>query len=531
MANQPQQSAQVDTGKVFQVTVKPGIQRDGTSIDTSRYNDGEWVRFSREAGRPRKMGGMRNLAALAQGPIRGIATWSRAGINQVFLFSDHQYVQQINLDINGTGSAVQRREYTGISLKHTEDYVWQCDVMYDSAVGSDASLLIVHPGRNLINIDNSTTTWAYYAYLNANDDPASGIDPSFHALYDEFDYGKVSGGLVALSPFLVLYGSDGYVAWSNENEPRNFITGSAGRARITGSKIVKALPLRGGSNSPAALLWSLDSVFRMYYIGGTAIFKFDPLSSQSSVLSSSGIVEYDGKYYWAGVDRFLMYDGTVKELPNTTNQDFFFDGLNWAQRQKIWVSKVTRFGEIWWFFPKGEATECNHAIIYNVRLNCWYDTPIERTCGVSPQVYNHPIWVENVDNTVPKIWVHEEGWDKIDGETVTAIPSFFETCDFGFPTGSVSNESTIGVNRWTRIMRVEPDFRLTGPMTMQVVGQEFAQTPVKESTSFTFDATTGKIDAREQRREIRLRFSSNALGGTYDSGKILIHLDVGDVRS
>jgi hypothetical protein len=35
---------------------------------------------------------------------------------------------------------------------------------------------------------------------------------------------------------------------------------------------------------------------------------------------------------------------------------------------------------------------------------------------------------------------------------------------------------------------------------------------------------------KEQRRELRLRFTSNVVGGNYQCGKVLLNADVGDVR-
>lgn len=511
--------------KTFLLNVAPGIQRDGTALDTNRYSDGEWVRFQREAGRPRKIGGYRAISAVLDAPTRGSFAWSRGGYLQLMSFSDAPYMEQITINAAGSGSNVQRRQFQTVGLEPRPDYLWQIDSMYDAAAGSEQTMVFAHPGKNLINIDNDETSPIYYANVVATD----GTFEDFQAITPTNDI-RVSGGLICLPPYLVLFGSDGSVMWSNENEPRNFTTGSAGTARITGSKIVRALPLRGGAQSPAALLWSLDSVYRMFFIGGQAIFKFDPLSSQSTVLSSNGIIEYDGKYYWVGADRFLTYDGTVHELPNTTNLNFFFDNLNFEQRQKVWATKVTKYGEIWWHFPKGESEECNHAIIYNVRLNCWYDTPVSRTSGVAPGVFPYPIWFELEDGR-SKAWIHEWGWDKADGEEVTAIRSSFETADFGFPTGGSDSEKAVGANRWTRVMRVEPDFDMEGEMTLQVIGSDFAQSEEKTSEVFTFGKTTGKIDLREQRREIRLRFTSNDQNGHYDTGKVILHLDVGDVRS
>jgi hypothetical protein len=90
------------------------------------------------------------------------------------------------------------------------------------------------------------------------------------------------------------------------------------------------------------------------------------------------------------------------------NQDYFFDNLNYTQRQKVWATKVPRFGEIWWFYPRGDSTECNDAIIFNVRENTWYDagTAIgtRRSAGYFSQVFAYPV---------------AAGWDAQDAETVT----------------------------------------------------------------------------------------------------------------
>ena len=41
---------------------------------------------------------------------------------------------------------------------------------------------------------------------------------------------------------------------------------------------------------------------------------------------------------------------------------------------------------------------------------------------------------------------------------------------------------------------------------------------------------TGKIDMREQRRELRMKFVSNVTGGDYQLGKVIVNADLGDVR-
>ena len=155
------------------------------------------------------------------------------------------------------------------------------------------------------------------------------------------------------------------------------------------------MPLRGGpGNSPSGLFWSADSLIRGSYVGGTQVFQFDTISTQSSIMSAQSVIEYDGIFYWIGTDRFLMFNGVVREVENNLNLNFFFDNLNYSQRQKVFAYKVPRFGEIWWCFPFGDSTEPNHAIVYNVRENTWYDTALPnggRGAGIFPAVFRKPL--------------------------------------------------------------------------------------------------------------------------------------------
>jgi hypothetical protein len=77
---------------------------------------------------------------------------------------------------------------------------------------------------------------------------------------------------------------------------------------------------------------------------------------------------------------------------------------------------------------------------------------------------------------------------------------------------------------------VEPDFLQDQEMTMYIIGRPYAQAADVTSGPYTFDASTTKIDLKEQRRELRLKFESNIIGGDYQMGRILLSLDMGDVR-
>lgn len=732
------------TVKVFALDTQPGIQRDGTVFDKNFYNDGQWVRFQR--GRPRKVGGYRMITNEMKGPSRGMWVSSQNALTSVF--SGHSAgLQNLQIDQNGVGAGVT--DFTLSDFTSSALNLWQFDGFYDVA-GAGLNTLIAHPGQNLAAIDNTTNTPVLIGNINGSTmsqigvftdtltttngltaatvavaNPLIGVGQTVTganlaagttiaavsgvnitlsqnatgtgAAVTTFNNNvSVSGGVVVLHPYIFVFGNDGLVKNCSAGNAQDWVSADANETNVAAGKIVAGLPVRGGSNAPSGLLWSLDSLIRVSYIGGTGspaqYWRYDIISSQSSIMSSQSVIEYDGIYYWCGVDRFLLYNGTVKEIPNLMNQNYFFDNLNYNHRQKVWVTKVPRFGEIWWHYPRGDSTECNDAIIYNVRENCWYDAGsadgARRSAGYFSQVFHYPIradwevietqtitsgsyavnngseflyadtydplitvgliatstnlpadtevlaittsgiktlgaitggalYVDGAYTDVPltggaganataditvaggavtvvtivnvgagylvndalsadaadlggagagfsvpvsaiyaqvielsaaatgsatetvtfstppdqiKVFQHEVGTDHIEGQNVFAIESSFETSDLGLVAGGPSQTALEGANRWLRLERVEPDFLLDGEMSLYVTGRPYAQTEDYESNAYVFDGSTNKIDMKEQRRELRLKFVSDTAGGDYQLGRLLLSADVGDVR-
>jgi hypothetical protein len=520
--------------------------------------------------------------------------------------------------IGGTGSGFSVPVATTKGFFTPSDLnLWQFDSMFDSQ-GSGNQLLVAHPGQNLAQIDAIVNTPVFAGSISGTQmsplADTSGSSPTGDVI-------EVSGGVVVLHPYVFVYGDNGLIKNCTAGNPFNWNGADANETNVAATKIVKGLPVRGGSNSPSGLFWSLDSLIRVSYtpttvtVAGSAqtfYWRYDIITSQSSILSSQSVIEYDGIYYWIGVDRFLLYNGVVKEIKNTFNQNFFFDNLNYNQRQKVFANKVPRFGEIWWFYPSGDSEECNNCIIYNIREDCWYDVGgalgAYRTAGYFSQVFHYPInagttlseltevftttattvngnanieipntnlvllgqqvigagitdislviaiapsatpnyFTITLDNpatasaTVPvsfnttagrvTLWQHEIGTDSVIFESSNAIDSYFETSDLGFVAGGPAQTSPVGDNFWVNLERVEPDFVQSGEMTFQVTGRPYAQSADVASQEYPFDPNTGKIDMRQQRREIRLRFRSNVSGGNFEMGKVLLSVTLGDSR-
>ena len=415
--------------------------------------------------------------------------------------------------------------------------LWQFDIGYDAGAGGAASL-VAHAGLNLTNIDNTVNTPVFSGVFPGGGlvalTDSQGTSPTNDPI-------EVSGGCVLLHPYLFVYGNDGLIKNCSAGNFFDWNSADANETNVSTGKIVKGLPVRGGTTSPSGLFWSLDSLIRVSYnpttVGASTIYwRYDIISQQTSIMSSSCVIEYDGIYYWCGVDRFLMYNGVVQELPNQMNMNYFFDNLNYNQRQKVWVSKIPRWGEIWWFYPRGDSTECNDAVIFNIREQIWYDAGtalgVRRSAGVFSEVFRKPVWAGNEENTVGTytLWQHETGVNEIYLNNQNAIQSYFETNNIGWVTGGPGADDPIGPNRWIRLERVEPDFNQTEEMKLYVTGKSYANSETQTSDPYIFTPDTLKIDMREQRREMRLKFESNIVNGTYETGQILLSADFGDER-
>jgi len=293
---------------VYTLTPQPGIKRDGTLLEGEFCSDGEWVRFQR--GKAKKMGGYRRITDQMKGPVSKFLLWSRKDLNACASFST-QGIETVLVDNNLIGNDLIDRTPAGFTTRDTNQ--WTVATQYDDAVGTQGTIIVAHCNQSLNNIDDDTASKPYWALANSSSSQFATIT----------DAPSVSGGVFSVNPYTILYGSDGLVAWSDVNQPQVYSgstnPGDAGADRVTGAKIVCGLPLR--SARPAAMLWSLDSVLRMDWVGGSAIWQFSNLSSESSVLSQNGIISYDGMFFWIGVDRFMYFDSAVKELPNDMNQN------------------------------------------------------------------------------------------------------------------------------------------------------------------------------------------------------------------
>ena len=520
----------------FPLDFQPGIQRDGTAFDSRSYLDAQWCRWRLK--RPRKMGGYSLITGAVQGIPRKIHGFY-SGSQIYWHLGTTAGLFQVITDI--LGNFISTADRTPAAFTPGPNVTWSMDALFDTT--STVVQLVAHAVPDGNYVASTTQTIPYLGLVSANTPltqfsnpgvsmPATWIQPNF------------AGSILCVQPFVFAFDIAGLVQWSAPNLALYLgVTGGssgAGQARVSAQKLIAGAPLRGGgAQQPAAIFWSLSEVIVASYVGTPVWFSFSTVSPSSSILSANSVIEYDGLYFWAGVDRFLVFNGTVTEVKNEQNQDWFFNNLTPGYESLTFAFKVPRFGEIWWCACMFGSTVPNYACILNVRDNFWYDTLLPnggRGAGLYAQGAKFPVMTGVVNGGAGPgssfgFWRHENGVDQNINGTLSAIRSYYETSYFGGPANTPPDEHGI------RFAQLEPDFEQTGDMQVNLIGTANARAPEVIGPTVTMPAVPAV--PQEQRvsftptmptRLLRLHVESNVVGGNYISGKQLGHGQQGDRR-
>jgi hypothetical protein len=510
---------------------QPGTQRDGTKLDGNRFIDALWCRW--RLGRPRKMGGYRQITDTLNGIPRRVHIFYR-GDEAIIHVGTQNGIQQVIVDPQG--NLISMADRTPVGFPAGVSIGWTLDAIFDTTTNVVQLVGLAVPNQEFVASQQKNTPYIGQIDIATPLAPFSNPNPPSGTWVQP----ELAGGVVVVPPFVFGFDIDGFLQWSAPNLPLylGVSQGStgAGNARISAQKIIAGSPLRGGgAQSPAAVFWSLSEVISATFIGGPAQWAFNTVSPSASILSTAAIIEYDTLYFWAAVDRFLVFNGTVVEVPNAQNQDWFFDNLTPGFESQTFAFKVPRYGEIWWCACMFGSTVPNYAAIFNVRENCWYDTALPnggRSAGYFAQGLKFPVMAGSVAGPNGfSLWQHEVGLDQVVGADLTAIRSFFETGWFGGLKSTPPSDQGISFHQF------EPDLQQAGDLQAWLIGAANARSPEVQSEVITIPGVPGgpqeqfaSFTPKILSRLLRLHVESDALGGNYIAGRNVQHSDPAAAR-
>jgi hypothetical protein len=242
-----------------------------------------------------------------------------------------------------------------------------------------------------------------------------------------------------------------------------------------------------------------------------------------SLMGPNATALASGVVYWMGIDKFYMYDGTVRTL-DCDLRKFVYQDINLAQNYQVFAGTNEGFNEVWWFYCAKDSTAISNYVIYNYIEKVWYYGTIGRTAWLDSGLINYPIAATYSQNIVN----HEFGVD--DNETAVTMPinAYISSSEFDIDDG----------DHFMFVYRMLPDLSFAGSTegttaevtlglyamknsgsgTGPLVSQSVSQLTGAEYT--VTEGFTGQIYTRLRGRQMILKASSNKIGTAWQLGSV-----------
>jgi hypothetical protein len=153
------------------------------------------------------------------------------------------------------------------------------------------------------------------------------------------------------------------------------------------------------------LLFTDVDVHTAQYVGAPFVYGFEKAGSGCGLISAQAVATIDTAAIWMSKSGFWQFDGYVKPLQSDV-ADYIFDNINYTQQAKIYCVHISKFGEIWWFYPSSGSNENDSYVTYNYRENHWNIGLLSRLAGTDSGVFIYPLMVSSDGY----IYEHEVGW-------------------------------------------------------------------------------------------------------------------------
>ncbi len=489
---------------------KPGVDRDSTILACESFLDSQHMRF--DDGQPRKIGGYEKIFNGNGDIIRFMYPVAIDNFIRFFLFRDTG-VAQIDLFPNGTVSGEIDRTPSGWvpPLSGTPSLTFSVDQMTIVATSTQTVenyIIFVAPP----NSENPNQTQEAPIFIGS--------------VYSTLPFAPLnqtcSGGILVSDPFLIKYGNDGLMYYSEVRDPFVFPTKNV--VGVTAQKLLLAKRYQGG-----ILFWSATQLERAVFNTQTSEWSIVPAAPKISLLSPSSIVEsHNSSFMWVGIDNMYLYNGVTNTITNVYNRNQFFDSLNTNYRGKVWGIYMGRFEEIWFFNVEGAATETNRAYIYKYKDGEWCDTYLDRSCGVEAGLFIRPLMAENKTNPYSNssqysVWQHEKGFNIVYNGTAYPLEAWIQTKLFSVFLGNPQ------VNVEMRIQKIERDIaQAASEVQVNILTYKYPYSDPWTSPTMTLKSGDTELNPNISGRYISFKFTSNTLDGFMQVGDNMYQYQLGN---
>lgn len=313
------------------------------------------------------------------------------------------------------------------------------------------------------------------------------------------------------------------IRWSDQEDATNWTPSplnQAGGLRLShGSEIMAVMQAR-----QEILVWTNSALYSLQYVGAPIVWQATLLGDNISCPSPNGVAYAGATMYWMGIDKFYVYDGSVRTL-SCDLRAYVFDGINSAQPYLMFAGTNEGFSEVWWFYPSKDSQEVDSYVVFNYLEGIWYYGSLNRTAWLDSGMNKYPM----AATTNNRLVFHEYGVDNYEYADPQPIAAYIESAEFDIEDG----------DKFGFVWRVLPDitFRTSTAETPKVVmtlyprknsgaprnsplseGGNSSGTVTKGAVSIPVETFTGQVPIRIRGRQLVMRVESTELGVAWQLG-------------
>ena len=310
--------------------------------------------------------------------------------------------------------------------------------------------------------------------------------------------------------------------WSDQENPVDWTptaTNQAGSLTLSrGSQIITAIQTR-----QEILVFTDSAFYSLQYLGPPFIWGSQILADNISIIGPAAVVIASGVVFWMGLDKFYMYDGSVKTM-RCDLRKFIFNDLNMTQSNQIFAITNEGFNEVWWFYCSSNSTTVDQYVVYNYLEDIWYYGTMARTAGLDSGIRQFPIAATYSNNIVE----HENGLNDQETGTATAINAYITSSQFDIGDG----------HNFAFVYRMLPDITFNGSTSNSPVATMYLNglknsgsglnNPASVGGSNSANVTgtamipveqfTGQVFTRIRGRQMEFKVESDQLDMTWQLG-------------
>lgn len=380
--------------------VPAGVYRNGTDYEgQGRWLDSNLIRWKEGSLRPVGGWGERKASAFAAAP-RAMHTWVDNSDN--YHIAAGTYNKLYHMNDGGTVVDITPAGLTeGIEDANT-------NLGYGGSFYGNGLYGVERVDTGIV--DQFATTWDldnWGEYLLACSDADGKIyewqldsaTPTVAAVLSNAPTGCL-GMIVTDERFVMAFGAGGNprkVQWSDREDNNTWTpaaTNEAGDLELqTAGQYMDSCRVRGRT-----LIVTDTDAHAATYQGPPFVYGIERVGTACGAVSRQSLAAIGEGAFWMGQNGFFSFNGTSVQEVQCDVADYVFNDLNTSQASKIAGVHNSQFGEVWWFYPSGGATENDRYVAYDYKENHWHFGSIDRTACVDRGVFNSPIWADSSGN-------------------------------------------------------------------------------------------------------------------------------------